>query len=465
MDLAGWEDRDSGEMALAYDATNDRMTGSFGSQVFPSPQTDAFHIDSGTNYIGNYNDLGITQLSFDLYAEHVLPSDLMIRLVSGTDTFTYQFVLNALAVDSWNTYSGDMVWSYGWDGTSESSFNTALTDIDAVEIQITRLGTGAQAYYVDNITTYDTELDPDPGGGGGDSVVPEPQTMSLLVMASLFLLHFLPHKKTRPAPLPRATRPVATLLTALLFAHAAHAASPSLETFTTAPAGWEGTAALGMAGWDTGTGDARLTFYSTEGDDYSLPLPETGILRLVPSSAPAFTGDYEAAAITAIGFCFMAPTQTPSRQLVVLEWGNTNAVFLRTFTIATTGVWHACVASLENPSAWTPVLGSLADFATTRRDVTHIAIRCTRTGITARDYLIDDLFVAGRPTGAFVIAEANRFRIGVEHLLPGQSYLLETADTLAGPWLPAQTITATNTLDLLSVTNDAPALFLRLRFP
>ena len=170
---AGWGDRDAGEMSVSYDGGNDRMDGTFAASFLP--MTDAFRISTGVNFMGDYVTPGLTQISFDLVAANVLPSDLYIRIFGGANLFTYQFTPINLS----DTYVVNLDWSAGWNGLSEAAFNAALTSVTALEIQITRNGSGAQSYYLDNVQTLDTDL----GGGGGGSAVPEPTMVSMFVLA------------------------------------------------------------------------------------------------------------------------------------------------------------------------------------------------------------------------------------------------------------------------------------------
>lgn len=185
----GWTSRD-GEMVVYNDGGNDWLVGDFASQgLFPSPQTDAFRINSGANFLGGYSTAlpnPLTQIRFRLMANDVLPSDLFIRLVNGTDVFSYQFSLGSMTVGSWSTFTVDLLWNYGWSGPSESAFNTALGagGVDQVQIQLTRSGAGAQLYFLDDVQTLDTDLG---GGGGGGSVVPEPRLALMMVLGAVLL--------------------------------------------------------------------------------------------------------------------------------------------------------------------------------------------------------------------------------------------------------------------------------------
>jgi hypothetical protein len=176
---SNWVTRD-GEMTVSHDPGN-FMVGSFGASFLP--QSDAFRIASG-NFIGDYTsgtmDHPLTQISFDLVAVNVLPSDLFIRIIGGANTFTYQFSPISMSA----TYVVNLAWSFGWSGLSESAFNAALASVDALEIQIGRSGSLAQNYYLDNVQTLNTDIG---GGGGGDTVIPEPTTVSMFVFALGFL--------------------------------------------------------------------------------------------------------------------------------------------------------------------------------------------------------------------------------------------------------------------------------------
>lgn len=456
VDASGWHDNAAGGMAVTHDALNDWMTLSFSAQGFPIPETGSLVYDSGPNFLGNYVSLGITQISFDFYAADVLPSELSLVLQGAGETFTYTFF--PAFVGSFDTYTVDLLWSYGWDGIGESAFNTAVRDVTAIEIQITRSGTGLQYYYIDNISTYDTPLD-EPVGG----VVPEPQTLSLFAVAA-FLIYAMRHRRFRIAGAAgtSASQDSGMILPVILIllgvTTSTNAASPTMTDFQDQ---WSGRLKMGAGYWTLGGGEARISFVDTT----PTPLPDAGILSVSPDQL-SFTGDYEQSGISVMGFQFMAPTELPSGH-VVLEWSGGNASFQRGFTVLATGVWHHFTASMDVQDAgtWVPVLGSHADFAEARRSVSNVTIRINRTGTTARDYVVRDLFIAAKPTGSSLVRTNQLLRMSADNLLPGKSYLLETAGDLHGPWMPAVVVTATNIQQWINITNDAPSLFLRFRFP
>ncbi len=185
LDDGGWATRD-GEMTVTRDAGNEWMQGTFAGQGFPIPQTDAFRLDSGTDFLDDYTSAGITQIQLQMYAADVLPSDLFIRLIDGANVFSYQFSPLGAMLNNWATFTVDLTWSFGWSGPGSSQFTNALTGIDAIEIQLSRNGTGAQSYYFDNFQTLDTEIDE----GGPPSAVPEPASVSLIALMGVSFLIF-----------------------------------------------------------------------------------------------------------------------------------------------------------------------------------------------------------------------------------------------------------------------------------
>ena len=72
-----------------------------------------------------------------------------------------------------------------FDAGGGPSRGTALTSVDALEIQLTRNGTAEQIFRLDNVQTLNTDIGG--GGGGGDSVVPEPGTLSLFALALVYV--------------------------------------------------------------------------------------------------------------------------------------------------------------------------------------------------------------------------------------------------------------------------------------
>lgn len=164
-------DRD-GIMTVGYNAGG-YMTGSFGFQPFPTPQTDAFVL-TGSDFTDDY--AGLTQFRFQLYATDVAPSDLFVRFVNGGSTMAYQFASVGGTLTSWSTFTAPLSYSAAW-GVNESTFNSILSSVDQVEIQLTRSGGAAQEYRLDNVQILDAPV-------VGGAAIPEPTTMLLMMMGA-----------------------------------------------------------------------------------------------------------------------------------------------------------------------------------------------------------------------------------------------------------------------------------------
>lgn len=176
--LSGWTDRDPGEMSVSYQSgfgnPAGSAQGSFGTQVFPVPQTDAFRINSGSsggNFVGNYWAIapGFTGFRFDFYATNVLPSALSIRFSDGTNIFTGALSWQVLSTGSWYTVRVPLEYDNGhvvWFGGTAAQFSNALSAVSFIDIEITRNGTGSQRYFVDNFSLVDEMLFvPEPTSG------------------------------------------------------------------------------------------------------------------------------------------------------------------------------------------------------------------------------------------------------------------------------------------------------------
>lgn len=183
VDAENWGDRDAGEMTVTYNGgvgnTPGAMQGAFASQGSPLAETDAFRLTSGLGDLTQSDTYTLTAFSFDFYAVNILPSDLIFRFGDGVNTFFRGVTLNA--VTSWQTFSLSLASVSGWFGGDQTAFDNALSSVSFVEVQVSRAGTGAQNYYMDNFQLTG-EL------AGGPSAVPEPSTISLLLLVLALLL-------------------------------------------------------------------------------------------------------------------------------------------------------------------------------------------------------------------------------------------------------------------------------------
>jgi len=170
---AGWGDRDVDEMDVSW--TGSSMLGEFLAQDVAIPETDAFRLTSGS-FVGDlwsaHSGYYLTFLTFDFTALAVAASDLIIRISDGISTFSRGLTPTT------GFKSVSLASSSGWFGGGDAAFSNALSNVQYIDIQITRSGIGAQSFSFDNLTLNGEQ---DFGGGEGPSAVPEPNTLSLLM--------------------------------------------------------------------------------------------------------------------------------------------------------------------------------------------------------------------------------------------------------------------------------------------
>lgn len=156
----GWQDRDAGKMsvtnALGGGNPGGCMRGVFQFQMIPFPEDDAF-IATGrlasANFIGDYESVDAWLLGFDFMASNIVPSDVQVRIHSGSNTIVKTFTTNAISTTkTWYSFKISLLSAElgGWSGDTHV-FSSILTNVTRVEFRITRNGENAQFYYVDNV--------------------------------------------------------------------------------------------------------------------------------------------------------------------------------------------------------------------------------------------------------------------------------------------------------------------------
>ena len=139
--------------------TNGSMRVSFDEQMFPMPEEAAAlaagAASSGGAFVGNYRAAGAQLIGFDFYANIENPAQLILELVSGTNTYRRNLFdkvgpagnTSRIAVSLVNRQAG------GWDnlvGSSDASFESVLTNVTAVFVKLSRGSLVAHEYRVDN---------------------------------------------------------------------------------------------------------------------------------------------------------------------------------------------------------------------------------------------------------------------------------------------------------------------------
>lgn len=195
--LNGWVDRDGAEMVVSHNAgmgtptANGALQGTFGSQGVFLSESDAFRANSGSsggNFTGDYwTDVpNFASWTFNFFADDVLPTDVIVRFGDGVNTFFRGVTINAL--DTWTPVTVSLSYA-GWFGGGAGAFSNALGSVTFVEVQVSRNGTGAQNYFIDNFSLNQAN------NGGGGSAVPEPE-QGLLILGAMVLFAF---RRTRQA--------------------------------------------------------------------------------------------------------------------------------------------------------------------------------------------------------------------------------------------------------------------------
>lgn len=201
-DGADWSDRDPGEMDVVFiggfgDGPGS-LQGSFAAQGVPAPESDAFRItglSSGGSFTGDYlaDVPTFASWTFSFYVGDVLPSSVVLAFDANGTLFLRNLSAQVTSVGQWLTLSAPLQYDGGWFGGTGATFSNGFANVGFIDIQITRSGTGAQTYYVDNFEL--AELDAGPGPGGG--AVPEPGTLSFLALAAGVVV--LARRKLPPA--------------------------------------------------------------------------------------------------------------------------------------------------------------------------------------------------------------------------------------------------------------------------
>ena len=156
--VAGWSDRDVGELTLSFDPLGhpaNALEGSF-SAAIPLPETDAIRMTTNASdaaFTGNYHpQFGlIAGWQFDFFAGDVLPSSLLLRFSDSAGNAFYRSLSDQVtAVGVWHSVFAPLDAAADWWGSTNANYSNALHNIATIDLQITRTGGEAQVYRVDN---------------------------------------------------------------------------------------------------------------------------------------------------------------------------------------------------------------------------------------------------------------------------------------------------------------------------
>lgn len=236
-------------------------------------------------------------------------------------------------------------------------------------------------------------------------------------------------------------RSAAAGLGMILFALTGQSAHVHSESFGTSAAGWTNEGQWATFGVTNGHLWGR---FSASGGP---PTPQFGLfIATNTASAGAFTGDYDAAGLTLIGFSIYAADARP-QDLLVRWYGGDGFSYFRSglaSNIVSTGVWYTLTFPLQNKTAGGWFGSSETNFAAARQAVTRFEIRVDRNGSAAQQYFVDPVFVDSHPALLALAADSGSAVLSLGVLQTGATYRIEAADTATGTWTHADTLIATN---------------------
>lgn len=248
------------------------------------------------------------------------------------------------------------------------------------------------------------------------------------------------------------------MLLFLATAEASLGAAVTTETFQVGANGWVGGVSIAGA-WSFTGSVARVSFFDT-----GVPIPDEANLTNQPfATSGSFTGNFVSAGIELIGVRFQARNFLPSD--IQLSFRGATSIYHRSFSIAQTGVWYTLAASLNDAQrgGWTNVAGGLDDFQHALTEVKSVGVRIVRSGQSAQDYLIGEIFLDHLPASAGLAVADGEYAATWQRLRPTVSYVVEgSTNLLASPWVPLAQFAATNESQSLALPATNNPQFLRL---
>jgi len=160
--VEGWRDGTANwVVSLGSQPPADKtLTGEYGGQSVPLPQSDAFVADAGASqgwFAGDYTAGSNVPLhvSFDFLPVDVEPSLLLFRLAGtaggSTNVFFVPLTNQIAGAGDWRHITVPLQYDFAdWVGPGAETFTNTLSDVRRLEVQVIRSGTNAQAYAIDN---------------------------------------------------------------------------------------------------------------------------------------------------------------------------------------------------------------------------------------------------------------------------------------------------------------------------
>lgn len=187
---SGWVSYPAGNFvlftnSLTFGNPAGSLFGDFAEQGIPVPRLDAFRADlnaSGGQYVRDYTaDPNFEGWTFSLYTTNNLPTTITFGFDAGANGFfSYPLTAQFNQSQTWVQLLVPSTYSPSWTGGDAAAFATALTTVQAIEIQISDANMEGQRYYLDGMAV----------------VVPEPGSAILMAigLAGLFMTRCIKRK-------------------------------------------------------------------------------------------------------------------------------------------------------------------------------------------------------------------------------------------------------------------------------
>ena len=169
----------SGRGAVAVREMFGRLEASFSRQAMvPMPETGSMVATNGASggaFEGDFVSAGLKEIGFRFLAADVKPSGALVRIFAGKRAYVHTLDLSEVTVGKWTEcrFSLEGLEAGGWNGgdATEERFQKDLGRVTCVEVQVSRRGTKAQRYAVDDFYVASRSMGSgivvEEGGGNG----------------------------------------------------------------------------------------------------------------------------------------------------------------------------------------------------------------------------------------------------------------------------------------------------------
>lgn len=189
-DAGGW--LGSADLAVVHDSGG-FLVGSYGASTFPAELTGGFRAESGDSaqFTGNWNSIGFESIRFDFRSIDVIPSAFGVRFSYGTGAGIFTYFLTPKSVGSSDSYAVPVTSGAGWQGAPGAVFESAISNVDWVEVFAFQQTTGdpfsgvpPQSFHLESFE-FSSEAIP---------VIPEPTHGMLFILGVLMLMLLRQHR-------------------------------------------------------------------------------------------------------------------------------------------------------------------------------------------------------------------------------------------------------------------------------